>query len=199
MPGLHPLAPNCGAAWSGTSAGTRNQSPAFKNPTSATDGSILRRLSLLRLNAEQKRGQSCGSRKILWVFREFTGLRCERILAHPFNDGVNAGLHVLRLSASSISSQPGTFESLDKVTRIVRRGVSVATSETFVISQRSQTLLRSCCKTSSEKRRTPGAQCMASQAFRSRPGHSGNDFLSGEVNVWRAMLTRLPVAVSAFE
>jgi len=111
MPGLHPLAPNCGAAWSGTSAGTRNQSPAFKNPTSATDGSILRRLSLLRLNAEQKRGQSCGSRKILWVFREFTGLRCERILAHPFNDGVNAGLHVLRLSASSISSQPGTFES----------------------------------------------------------------------------------------
>jgi hypothetical protein len=55
--------------------------------------------------------------------------------------------------------------SLDKVTRIVRLGVSVAL-ETSAISRKLLTPLRSCGKTFSEKIKALAAWCMGSQAFR---------------------------------
>jgi enamine deaminase RidA (YjgF/YER057c/UK114 family) len=56
--------------------------------------------------------------------------------------------------------------SLDKVTRIVRLGVSVALRETSASCRNLLTALRSCCKTCSEKTRTLAGWCMAWQAFR---------------------------------
>ena len=47
--------------------------------------------------------------------------------------------------------------SLDKVTRIVRLGVWWRPREMFAINRKLLTARRSCCKTSSEKRRTPAA------------------------------------------
>ena len=70
-----------------------------------------------------------------------------------------AALNVLAVARKHLGS-------LDKVTRIVRLGVSVATSGDVPISRKSLTPLRSCCKTFSEKTRTLAAWCMASQAFR---------------------------------
>src|SRR5215831_19024417 len=46
----------------------------------------------------------------------------------------------------------------------------------FAISRKSLTLLRSCCKTSSEKTRVLAAWCMGSQAFRSAPRSSWKSF-----------------------
>jgi hypothetical protein len=69
--------------------------------------------------------------------------------------------HLATLNALAVARQ--RLETLDKVTRIVRLGVSVATSGDV----RDQLMpLRSYCKTFSEKRRTLAAWSMASQAFR---------------------------------
>jgi enamine deaminase RidA (YjgF/YER057c/UK114 family) len=78
--------------------------------------------------------------------------------------------HLAALNALAVARQH--LGSLDKVTRIVRLGVSVATSGESAISRKSLTPLRSCCKTSSEKTRALAAWCMASQAFRSAPRSS---------------------------
>jgi enamine deaminase RidA (YjgF/YER057c/UK114 family) len=56
--------------------------------------------------------------------------------------------------------------SLDRVTRVVRLGVSVATVGDFRINRKSRTARPSCCKTSSEKKKILAGWCMASQAFR---------------------------------
>ena len=75
--------------------------------------------------------------------------------------------HLAALNALAVARHH--LGSLDKVTRIVRLGVSVATSGMSAISRKSPTPRPSCCKTSSEKTRTLAAWCMAWQAFRSAP------------------------------
>ena len=62
--------------------------------------------------------------------------------------------------------------SLDKVTRIVRLGVSIATSGDVRDHPKVAMLLPSYYKTSSEKRRILVAWSMASRAFRSEPQSS---------------------------
>jgi hypothetical protein len=57
--------------------------------------------------------------------------------------------------------------SFDRVTRIVRLGVSVATVEMSAISRKSLTARPNCCKTFSEKKGILADWCTASQAFRS--------------------------------
>jgi enamine deaminase RidA (YjgF/YER057c/UK114 family) len=59
--------------------------------------------------------------------------------------------HLAALNALAVARQH--LGTLDKVTRIVRLGVLVATSGTCAISQKSLMPLRSYCETFSEKRR----------------------------------------------
>lgn len=64
------------------------------------------------------------------------------------------------------------LRSLDRVTRIVRLGVAIATSGDIREYPKLPTPPRSCYKTFSEKIRTRHVWCMVSQAFRS--GHPLN-------------------------
>jgi hypothetical protein len=80
-------------------------------------------------------------------------------------EAVRKAAHLAALNVLAVARQ--RLGSLDRVTRIVRLGVSVATSEISAISRKSLTLLRSCCKRSLEKTRTLAAGCMVSRAFRS--------------------------------
>jgi enamine deaminase RidA (YjgF/YER057c/UK114 family) len=80
---------------------------------------------------------------------------------------VEAGRKAAHLAALNLLAVARQYlGSLDKVTRIVQLGVSVATSGDVRDQPKSPTSLRSCCKSSSEKRRTLAARCMVSQAFR---------------------------------
>ena len=83
--------------------------------------------------------------------------------------------HLAALNVLAVASKH--LGSLDKVTRIVRLGVSVATSGDAAISRKSLTPLRSCCKASSETTRALAAWFMASQAFRWEPRLSWKSFL----------------------
>jgi len=70
--------------------------------------------------------------------------------------------HLAALNVLSVARQH--LGSLDRVTRVVRLGVSVATSAN---SPRLLTPLPNCCKTFLEKTRALADWCMALQAFRS--------------------------------
>src|SRR5437879_2107272 len=81
---------------------------------------------------------------------------------------VEAGREAAHLAALNLVAVAREYlGSLDRVTRIVRLGVSVATSGDVRDHRKSLTPLRSCCKTSSEKTRTLAAWCMVSRAFHS--------------------------------
>ena len=80
--------------------------------------------------------------------------------------------HLAALNVLAVARQH--LGSLDKVTRIVRLGVSVATSGRD--QPKVADALRSCCKTCSDKTRVLAAWCMASQAFRSAPRSSWKSF-----------------------
>ena len=81
---------------------------------------------------------------------------------------VEAGRSAAQLAAlNALAVARQHLGSLDKVTRIVRLGVSVATSGMSAISRKSLTPLRSCFKTFSVKTRAPAAWSTVSQAFRS--------------------------------
>ena len=68
---------------------------------------------------------------------------------------VEAGQRAARLAASNaLAVARQHLGSLDRVTRIVRLGVSVATSGDVRISRKSLTVPRSCCRTSSDRTRT---------------------------------------------
>jgi enamine deaminase RidA (YjgF/YER057c/UK114 family) len=88
---------------------------------------------------------------------------------------VEAGRRAAQLAAlNALAVARQHLGSLDKVTRIVRLGVSVATSGDV----RDQlTPLRSCFKTFSEKTRAPAAWSTVSQAFRSARRSSWKSFL----------------------
>jgi len=92
-----------------------------------------------------------------------------------------AALNVLAVARESLGS-------LDRVTRIVRLGVSVATSGDVYDQQKSRMPLRSYCKTYSEKTRVRAVWCMAWQAFRWACRSNWKSFLK-----W---LTELEVIVS---
>ena len=61
--------------------------------------------------------------------------------------------HLAALNVLAVARQH--LGSLDRVTRIVRLGVSVATSEMSAINRKSLTPLRSCCETFLERTRAP--------------------------------------------
>jgi enamine deaminase RidA (YjgF/YER057c/UK114 family) len=82
--------------------------------------------------------------------------------------------HLAALNVLAVARQH--LESLDKVTRIVRLGVSVATSGDVRAQPKVLTPLRSCYKTSSEETRVLAAWFMASQAFRSARPSSWKSF-----------------------
>jgi enamine deaminase RidA (YjgF/YER057c/UK114 family) len=94
--------------------------------------------------------------------------------------------HLAALNVLAVTRQH--LRSLDKVTRIVRLGVSVATSSDVRTSRRSLTPLRSCCKTFSEKRRVLAAWCTESQVFRSALRSSWKSFSRWRSNRRQAML-----------
>jgi YjgF/chorismate_mutase-like, putative endoribonuclease len=78
--------------------------------------------------------------------------------------GRNAA-HLATLNALAVAREH--LGSLDKVTRIVRLGVSMLLQETCTISRKSLMPLRSCCKTSLAKTRTHAVWSTGSQAFHS--------------------------------
>ena len=81
---------------------------------------------------------------------------------------VAAGRKAARLAAlNGLAVARQHLGSLDKVTRIVRLGVSVATFGDLCDLPKAADGLRSCCKTSSNLTRTLAAWCTESQAFRS--------------------------------
>ena len=67
--------------------------------------------------------------------------------------------YLAALNALAVARQH--LGSLDKVTRIVRLGVLVATSEMSASSRKSLTALQSCCRTFSEKTKTLADWCTA--------------------------------------
>ena len=99
--------------------------------------------------------------------------------------------HLAALNGLAVARQH--LGSLDRVTQIVRLGVSVATAAMSAIIRRSLTALRSYCKTCSEKTRTRAAWCMASQACRSAARWSWKSF-----SKWRSSV-RLPLSVQGKE
>jgi enamine deaminase RidA (YjgF/YER057c/UK114 family) len=88
---------------------------------------------------------------------------------------VEVGRNAAQLAALNVLAVARHLGSLDKVTRIVRLGVAVATSGD-VHNRKSRTPLRSCCKTFSEKTRALAAWCMELQAFRAGPRLSWKAF-----------------------
>jgi len=73
---------------------------------------------------------------------------------------VEAGRAAARLAAlNGLSVARQHLRSLDRVTQVVRLGVAVATSGDVRDQPKVATALRSCCKTCSEKPRTPAAWC----------------------------------------
>ena len=80
--------------------------------------------------------------------------------------------HLAALNALAVAREH--LGSLDRVTRIVRLGVSWLRWEMSASIRELPTALRSCCRTSSEQTRTQAAWCMASQALRSAPRWSWN-------------------------
>jgi enamine deaminase RidA (YjgF/YER057c/UK114 family) len=83
---------------------------------------------------------------------------------------VETGQKAARLAAfNALAVARQHLGSLDRVTRIVRLGVSVVTWETCAISRKSPMALRNCCRTSSERTRTLPDWWLASQAFRWAP------------------------------
>ena len=90
---------------------------------------------------------------------------------------VEAGREAARLAAlNGLAVARQHLGSLDKVKRIVRLGVLVATSGDVREQLKIADALQSCCRTFSEKTKTPADWCTASQAFRSAPRSNWKSF-----------------------
>ena len=90
---------------------------------------------------------------------------------------LKTGLQAARLAAlNALAVTRQALGSLDKVTRIVRLGVSVATREMFAINQRWPTVPRNCCLTSLEKTRTLTVYRWCRKPYARNASSSGSHF-----------------------